>query len=80
MLGLDYAFLWLLVVTSATGLLLLALRDTDAMGAVLAVHLGVVALLFLTLPYGKFAHVAYRYAALVKNAREQREAAAEAVS
>ena len=43
------------------------------MGTLLIVHLAVVALLFLTLPYGKFAHVAYRYAALIKNAREQRE-------
>lgn len=74
MLGLDFAFLWLLLLTSATGLLLFGLRGTGAMGPLLAVHLGIVAVLFLTLPYGKFAHVAYRYAALVKNAREQRAA------
>src|SRR5581483_414020 len=32
MLSLDHAFLFLLLLTAATGLLLLALRDTGAMG------------------------------------------------
>ena len=36
----------------------------------LAVHLGVVLALFLTLPYGKFMHAVYRVAALVHAARE----------
>jgi len=66
MLGLDWAFLWLLLLTAATGLVLLALRDTSAMGALLTVHLGIVAALYLALPYSKFAHVVYRYAALVR--------------
>ena len=35
MLSLDYAFLTLLLATSVTGLLLLALRDTSAMGILL---------------------------------------------
>jgi citrate/tricarballylate utilization protein len=74
MLSIDNVFLQLLFWTALTGLALLALRSTSAMGALLLIHLAVVALLFLTLPYGKFAHVAYRYAALIKNAREQREA------
>jgi citrate/tricarballylate utilization protein len=39
------------------------------------IHLGVVAALFITLPYGKFAHVIYRYAALVRYAIEERRAA-----
>ncbi len=77
MLGMDVAFLVLLFITSLTGLLLLAFRETPAMGTLLTVHLGVVAALFLTLPYGKFAHVVYRYAALVQNAIEQRREAAE---
>jgi citrate/tricarballylate utilization protein len=74
MLGIDTLFLTLLFLTAASGLALLGLRETAAMGALLLVHLAIVALLFLTLPYGKFAHVAYRYAALIKNAREQRAA------
>ena len=66
MLAIDRIFLYLLAVTSVSGLLLLALRETAAMGTLLAVHLGIVAALFLMLPYGKFAHVVYRYAALVR--------------
>jgi citrate/tricarballylate utilization protein len=75
--GMDVAFLVILLVTSLTGLLLLALRDTPAMGTLLAIHLGVVAGLFITAPYGKFAHVVYRYAALVRNSIEQARASAE---
>jgi citrate/tricarballylate utilization protein len=70
--GMDVAFLMLLFVTSLTGLLLLALRETSAMGALLVVHLGMVAALFLTLPYGKFVHGIYRFAALVRYAFETR--------
>ena len=74
MLNIDTTFLAMLFLTAATGLALLVLRETALMGTLLLVHLAIVALLFLTLPYGKFAHVAYRYAALIKNAREQRQA------
>jgi citrate/tricarballylate utilization protein len=42
------------------------------MGTLLAIHLATVAALFITAPYGKFAHVMYRYAALVRYASEQR--------
>jgi citrate/tricarballylate utilization protein len=62
----DRGFLALLFLTSLTGLALLALRDTRAMGVLLAVHLGVVLGLFLTLPYGKFVHALYRLAALAR--------------
>jgi citrate/tricarballylate utilization protein len=71
MLTMDVAFLVVLGLTSATGLLLLMLRATPVMGILLAIHLGFVMGLFLTLPYGKFAHVVYRYAALIRNALEQ---------
>ena len=64
--GMDVAFLVLLFLTSLTGLALLALRETPAMGTLLVVHLGVVAGLFLTLPYGKFLHAVFRSAALVR--------------
>jgi len=64
--GMDIAFLVLLVLVSISGLLLLALRETAAMGTLLTVHLGTVMALFLTLPYGKFVHAVYRFAALVR--------------
>lgn len=71
-LGMDVAFLVMLFLTSATGLLLLVLRDTAAMGILLALHLGVVLALFLSMPYGKFVHGLYRFAALMKYAAERR--------
>ncbi len=74
MLSLDMAFLGLLLLASISGLALLLLRGTAGMGALLAVHLGIIAALFLTLPYGKFAHVVYRYAALVKYQIEMSDA------
>jgi citrate/tricarballylate utilization protein len=64
--GMDAGFLVLLFVTSASGLLLLAFRETRAMGVLLAVHLGAVMAFFLTMPYGKFVHALYRVAALVR--------------
>jgi citrate/tricarballylate utilization protein len=68
----DYAFIFLLVLTSGTGLMLLVGRASTAMGALLMVHLAAVMTLFLTLPYGKFVHGLYRTAALVQYARESR--------
>lgn len=70
-LGMDVAFLVMLFMTSLTGLLLLVLRETPAMGLLLAVHLGVVFSLILTMPYGKFMHGLYRVLALVKYAKER---------
>ena len=64
--GMDIVFIALLFLTSATGLALLALRDTPSMATLLAVHLGFVLGLFVTLPYGKFVHAVYRFAALVR--------------
>jgi citrate/tricarballylate utilization protein len=51
-------------------MLLLVLRETAAMGALLRIHLGVVLGLFLTLPYGKFVHGIYRSGALVRSVLE----------
>ena len=70
--GVDVAFIVLLILTSITGLALLALRETSWMGTTLIVHLGAVMALFVSLPYGKFVHGIYRGAALVKFALEKR--------
>ena len=70
--GMEFAFLAMLFLTSLTGLLLLVLRATAAMPLLLALHLGVVFALFLTMPYGKFVHGLYRFAALVRYAKEHR--------
>lgn len=67
----DVAFLAMLFLTSLTGFLLLMLRESSAMGSLLAVHLGLVTGLFATLPYGKFVHGLYRFCALVRNALEK---------
>jgi len=69
----DRAFIALLFAVSATGLALLAGRASGAMALLLALHLGCVMALFLTLPYGKFAHGVYRAAALLKWAVEKRQ-------
>jgi citrate/tricarballylate utilization protein len=74
MTALDRAFLVLLGLVCASGLLLMALRSTPALAVLLDVHLGTVAALFLTMPYGKFAHGIYRYAALVRYRLEMRHA------
>jgi len=69
----DHGFIALLWLTALSGLLLLAGRDTSAMAVLLAIHLGIVMALFLTLPFGKFAHGVYRSAALLKWALERRQ-------
>jgi citrate/tricarballylate utilization protein len=68
----DIAFGWMLILTGITGLALLALRETAAMGLLLAVHFGIVLGLFITFPYGKMAHAVYRFAALIRFAGERR--------
>jgi citrate/tricarballylate utilization protein len=70
--GMDTAFILMLFLTSFSGIALLLLRDRAAMGPLLALHLGVVFALFITMPYGKFVHGLYRFVALVRYARERR--------
>ena len=71
-LKLDWLFLLSLDVVSITGMVLLVLRETPLMGITLVVHLATVLALFVSAPYGKFAHFVYRYAALVQNRLESR--------
>lgn len=68
----DRAFILLLFAASLTGLALMAGRETAGMALLLAIHLGIVMALFLTLPYGKFAHGFYRLASLLKSSIERR--------
>jgi citrate/tricarballylate utilization protein len=66
------SFSIVLLTVAVTGLALLLLRETAAMGILLAIHLGSVAALFFTAPYTKFAHFVYRYLALIRYAQEER--------
>jgi citrate/tricarballylate utilization protein len=69
----DRAFMALLFLTAASGLVLAVLRTTAAMPLLLCLHLGAVLALFATLPYGKFAHAVFRSAALLRHAVEKRQ-------
>ncbi len=71
-LGMDVAFILMLFLTSLTGLALLVFRGGPAMGILLAVHLGFVFAFFITMPYSKFVHGLYRFAALIRYAKESR--------
>lgn len=69
---LNQALLLFLGLTAASGLVLLAARNTGAMAVLLVIHLAFVLAFFLTLPYGKFAHASLRSAALLHWAWERR--------
>ncbi len=71
-LGMDVAFTLMLFLTAVTGLALHVLALTPLLGILLALHLGVVFSLFLTMPYGKFVHGLYRFAALCRFAMARR--------
>jgi len=71
-LDMDLAFIAMLFLTSVTGVLLMILRQTASMGMLLAVHLGLVFALFVSMPYGKFVHGLYRFLALLQYAAERR--------
>ncbi|HWK43501.1 MAG TPA: tricarballylate utilization 4Fe-4S protein TcuB [Stellaceae bacterium] len=75
-LGMDIAFIAMLFLTGLTGLALVVFRETPTMGPLLALHLGVVFSLFLTMPYGKFVHGIYRFLALTRYAKESSALAA----
>jgi citrate/tricarballylate utilization protein len=68
----DLGFIALLFLTAASGLALWLGRGTPALALLLCLHLGAVMALFVTLPYGKFAHGVFRTAALLRHAVERR--------
>lgn len=69
----DLGFIALLFLIASSGLALWLGRDTPAMALLLCLHLGAVMALFLTMPYGKFAHGIFRSAALLRYAVEKRQ-------
>jgi citrate/tricarballylate utilization protein len=69
----DLGFIALLFLTGASGLALWLGRGTPALALLLCLHLGAVLALFVTLPYGKFAHGVYRSASLLRHAVEKRQ-------
>jgi citrate/tricarballylate utilization protein len=71
LLGGDVALLMLLALIALSGLFLLAVRATGAMGLAMAVHLGFILAFFLVLPYSKMVHGVYRSAALLRRAVER---------
>ncbi|HEX5784612.1 MAG TPA: tricarballylate utilization 4Fe-4S protein TcuB [Burkholderiaceae bacterium] len=69
----DLGFIALLFLTASSGLALWLARGSAAQVLLLCLHLGAVMALFLTLPYGKFAHGVFRTAALLRHAVEKRQ-------
>lgn len=69
--GGDVALLLLLALIAVTGLVLLAVRATGAMGLAMSIHLGFILAFFLMLPYSKMVHGVYRTAALLRRAVER---------
>jgi citrate/tricarballylate utilization protein len=68
---LDYLFLIVLGVTALSGMLTLIFRESSAMGIILTIHLGLVAAMFITVPYGKLVHSLYRSLAILRHHLEQ---------
>lgn len=65
--GGEIAFAALLTSTAATGLALYAATGTAAVRPLLILHLACVLTLFLSIPYTKMVHAAFRFAALVRD-------------
>lgn len=66
--GGEMAFVLLLGAVALTGLALYAATGTGMVGALLAIHLATVMVLFLLLPFSKMVHGFFRLAALVAEA------------
>ena len=74
--GGEFGFIVLLLLVSTTGLALYWFADLGGLTELLALHLGTVLAFFLLTPYSKMAHGFYRMAALIRDAKRKREAAA----
>ncbi len=66
--GGEMAFILLLGAVALTGLTLYAATGTPLVGALLAIHLATVAVLFLLMPFSKMVHGFFRLAALIAEA------------
>jgi citrate/tricarballylate utilization protein len=66
--GGEMAFILLLALVAASGLLLYALGGTVVMPAILAVHLASILVLFLLMPFSKMVHGFFRLTALIVEA------------
>lgn len=71
--GTDFGFMALLLLIAASGLGLWAARGSPWLPQALALHLGSVMALFVTLPYGKMVHGFFRWMALLRHSVEQRQ-------
>ena len=71
-LGMDMAFIAMLFLTSLTGLAAAGPARNAGDGLLLALHLGVRVRAVHHHAYGKFVHGIYRFAALVRYAKERR--------
>lgn len=67
--GGEMAFIILLTVIAASGLALYAATGTAGVQPLLVLHLASVLVFFLTLPFTKMVHAAFRLAALVRDAQ-----------
>jgi citrate/tricarballylate utilization protein len=72
----DYGLLTALAFLAASGLAVLATRDTAAYGIILLIHLAAVVEAFAMTPYSKFVHVVFRFAALVRDNLERADGGA----
>lgn len=72
MISQDYALLATLNLVSVTGMFTLLVRETPLLGPALTIHLGSLFGFYVAMPYGKFVHFVYRYAALIQHRIESR--------
>jgi citrate/tricarballylate utilization protein len=71
----DYGLLTALAFLAASGLAVVATRDTAAYGIILLIHLAALVEAFAMAPYSKFVHVVFRFAALVRDNLERADSA-----